>query len=179
MAGTAEREIIGPQTPPCEIQSRQAAILPEPNDVTPKKWWVVSRPRISNSGITIESYSHHSCTQTGSISVVIDVWLIWLMRFVYCLSQSRDKKWKIKAAPDIKLLHLFILTAGTMLYFVRCCKCNVISFASFVLIRMRKLEQAIFLCFDGTDSYFIKDLEISYFCLNQEDFLRRLKMSEP
>lgn len=34
MAGTAEREIIGPQTPPCEIQSRQAAILPEPNDVT-------------------------------------------------------------------------------------------------------------------------------------------------
>lgn len=109
-----------------------------------KKWWVVSRPRISNSGITIDSYSHHSCTQTGSISVVIEVWLIWLMRFVYCLSQSRDKKWKIKAAPNIKLLHLFILTAGTMLYFVRCCKCNVISFASFVLIRMRKLEQAIF-----------------------------------
>lgn len=32
MAGTAERESSGPQTPPSKIQSRQSAISPEHND---------------------------------------------------------------------------------------------------------------------------------------------------
>lgn len=41
MAGAAEREIEGPETPPCQMQytyntSRQAVILPEQNDSAPQ-----------------------------------------------------------------------------------------------------------------------------------------------
>lgn len=82
MAGTAEREIVGPQTPPCEIQLRQTSILPEPNECDATG--VTSGQQTQNQHIQElqHTYNYNSCARTGFRSVAIENMNVTCLLFI-------------------------------------------------------------------------------------------------
>lgn len=125
MAGTAEREIVSPQTPPCEIQLRQAATMPDPNegDATVKSGQQIQSQHIQELQ---HNLNRHSCTWTGPGSVLIDTFKRCDL-FTVCQStkwQERTNMWTQPLKYNscniffLKGQLCFSFNAGTVLYFV-------------------------------------------------------------